>query len=349
MIGLFCSTSLLSEVTGGGKVSIHEFNALKEVCEEIDYFHRGSIAGDHPLDALVASVISREYDLAYLNGGPWGETVRKVKSLNPDAKIATGVPAHNIELSIEAHTNLGIDYGKFYPHMVDPIKLLENVRHNTESDLVVYSSNQAKEYFAKRFNMTNEGIVIYHGCDIPKEVPSLPEGFDVGYIGAWGPDKGVKYLIDAWNQLNYDDSTLRFFGSGSKQNRQWLESVATAGCYHLYGKYDDLPEIMPKFHLGVFPTVTEGFNLGALECMAYGKPVVVTMGAGVREIVENGVEGRVLPIMDSAGIAEAIDFYKRNPQEVVRHGVAAREKAKKYSWQEIERQYQDKFKELLEK
>ena len=90
MLGLFASTSLLSEVTGGGKVSVHEFNALKEVCEEIDFFHRGSVNVDHPLDVLVASVLSRSYDIAYLNGGPWGETVRKIRELNPDAKIVSG-------------------------------------------------------------------------------------------------------------------------------------------------------------------------------------------------------------------------------------------------------------------
>lgn len=349
MLGLFASTSLLSEITGGGKVSTHELNALKGICEEIDFFHRGSVNVDHPLDVLVASVLNRKYDIAYFNGGPWRETARKVKELNPEAKLVSGVPAHNIELSREEHERLGIDYSNVYPHMADPKLLREHVNHIIESDLVVYSSNQAKEYLVKRFNLENESIVIPHGCDTPDDVPSIQDGFNVGYIGSWGPDKGVKHLIDAWNQLDYDDSTLFFFGSGSKENRVWLESVATAGRYHLYGKYWDLPEIMPKFHVGVFPTVTEGFNLCALECMIYGKPVVVTEGAGVSELITDGVEGRVLPIRDSEKIAEAIEHYKSNPDEIVNHGVAARKTASKYNWLDIERRHQDEFRRLLNK
>jgi len=140
---------------------------------------------------------------------------------------------------------------------------------------------------------------------------------------------------------------LYFFGSGSKQNKVWLEAVATAGRYHLYGKYEDLSEIMPKFRVGVFPSVTEGFNLCAIECMAYGKPVIVAEGAGVSEIITDGVDGQVLPIRDSGGIAESIDYYKRNPQEITSHGIAARKKAGKYGWDKIERQYVELFQGLL--
>jgi len=44
--------------------------------------------------------------------------------------------------------------------------------------------------------------VIPHGTTIPKEVKPLPSDYTVGYLGALGPDKGVLYLILAWDFAN---------------------------------------------------------------------------------------------------------------------------------------------------
>jgi UDP-glucose:(heptosyl)LPS alpha-1,3-glucosyltransferase len=48
----------------------------------------------------------------------------------------------------------------------------------------------------------------------------------------------------------------------------------------------------------VFPTTYDAFGMVALEAMASGLPVFCTDRAGAAELIENGVDGRVLPLSD---------------------------------------------------
>jgi glycosyltransferase involved in cell wall biosynthesis len=57
----------------------------------------------------------------------------------------------------------------------------------------------------------------------------------------------------------------------------------------------------------VLPSDIEGFGLTVLEAWRYGKPVVVSRGCGVAEIVHDGVNGYVFPSGDDARLAERLD------------------------------------------
>lgn len=347
MRGLFATTALISEKSGGGKVSAHELKALDEFCDEVDYFDLGSttlerLSSVWQQDQIVADTIKRSYDIAHFNGNPWRETVTKLRRLNPTVKIVSSVPAHDLEESVAEHHRLGINYEQHYPHMIRQWD--EFTEHIRESDVVVYPSNYSKDYLVKRMGLTNRAEVIFHGCDLPKdslesEMFAPQRIFNIGYIGAWGPDKGIKYLVEAWSELDYDDSTLYFFGQGSRDMRAYLVPLATGGKYHLYGGFYDCSEIMQKFCIGVFPSVTEGFGISILECMAWGKPVITTVGAGASELIQYSEQGYVVDIRNSHEIAKAIDYYKTHPDRIMLDGKSAREKSKQFTWDKIEEKY----------
>jgi glycosyltransferase involved in cell wall biosynthesis len=97
----------------------------------------------------------------------------------------------------------------------------------------------------------------------------------------------------------------------------------------------------------VQPSVTESFGIPVLEAMAHSRPVIVTNGAGVSELVEDGKEGFVVPIRSASAIAEKIQYFFENPQEIKRMGRNARAKAEKYTWARVENKYRNLIKDLL--
>jgi glycosyltransferase involved in cell wall biosynthesis len=54
----------------------------------------------------------------------------------------------------------------------------------------------------------------------------------------------------------------------------------------------------------VLPTMSDGFALTQLEAMTFGMPVIATRRCG--EVVEDGVDGLIVPAGDSEALAGAI-------------------------------------------
>ena len=73
-------------------------------------------------------------------------------------------------------------------------------------------------------------------------------------------------------------------------------------------------------------TGDEPFTLTIPEAMAAGLPVVATATGGTVEIVEEGVNGLLVPPHDPAAMADGIRSYLDNPEQARRHSQAALER-----------------------
>jgi len=318
----------------------------------VDVFDRSIVKSlNQPFfgDFVLSNRIFDSYDIAHFNGNPFGKTLTALKYFNPDIKIVSAVPAHNLEVSIEEHERYGINYAQHYPHMVDPEQWEKYTHHIVNSDLVIYPSKISRDYLVEKLQLKNESKVIPHGCVPPKTIPSLPERFSVGYIGATGPDKGLRYLTEAWSQLDFTEEKLTFYGAASSGASYWIQNYSRGGNFVLHGYYTDLDEIMGGISVGLFPSVTEGFGICILECLAYGRPVITTEGAGASELIKNGKEGFIVPIRDSDAISEKIKWFKDNPDEIKAMGDEGRKTAEQYTWSRAEDAYFDAYWELVVK
>jgi glycosyltransferase involved in cell wall biosynthesis len=342
--GFFATTANLSTSGGGDVVSLHESNALTKFCDSVHVISARDVPEEtrrNPFawDFYVSLLISRRYDIAHFNGHPFYRTINALKYYNPDIKIVTSVPAHNLEHSIEEHHKLGIDYESLYPHMIGE-RFYEYASQEYMADAVVYPSKYSMDYLSKRLGLTNRQLIIPHGVDTPSKYPSYPTIPSVGYIGAWGVDKGITYLLDAMKHLPRSNLTL--YGKQCENVRVSLPNVQT------YGGYKNLDEIMSKISFGVFPSATEGFNLPALECMAYGRPIIISDGAGFAEYVTNGVNGLVVPRCNIPVLVESIKYLEDNPDVVARMGAKAYEFSKLLQWCDVEVEYIKLYTELFQ-
>jgi len=254
-------------------------------------------------------------------------------------------PAHALEDSIREHEELT---GQPYPYAHNTDPQLRDVlwSHMRNADAVITPSKGSADWIQDNIH-PKRVVIISHGVDYPVK-PYYPEKFgNAGYIGAWGPDKGLKYLIQAWSRLNYPDSTLIFFGRESERMDSFIRHFARGGRYHIYGRYESLDEVMPLFSVLIHPSVSEGYGMTVPEAMAYGKPVVVSTGTGSSMYVEDGVNGFTFKPRDVETLAAKIDDLKLNFTRYSEVGKRARETAWKLTWDKIREQYVKLYEELI--
>src|SRR5262249_33665553 len=70
-----------------------------------------------------------------------------------------------------------------------------------------------------------------------------------------------------------------------------------------------------------------GISNTVLEAMATGLPVVATRVGGNPELVEEGINGLLVPRQDPAALAAAISTYLEDPHLAAVHGRSSRQRA----------------------
>lgn len=288
--------------------------------------------GYYPLNPFMwdysTSLKVKQADIAFFNGAPFSSTV---KVINPSSVIVD-IPAHNLELSIEEYERWIGEYP--HKHMIDPFLWPMYCDFIINADLIICPSRMSADYVKHNPGTRARVIVIPHGTDLP-EVKPMPDEFKVGYLGADGTDKGVIYLLKAWAGLMYRDSELLLAGGGwgNLLSRQAQALFQKGQKVNILGFIENVSHFYNQISVYVQPSVTEAFGIPCLEAMAHGRPVIVTEGAGVSELVKNGVEGFVVPIRDGGAIADSIDWFKNRPEKVREMGQKARLKAENYTWE----------------
>jgi len=91
----------------------------------------------------------------------------------------------------------------------------------------------------------------------------------------------------------------------------------------------DMPSVMAALDVLVLASTSpEPFGRVLIEAMAAGKPVVATDGGAVREIIDDGVHGLLVPPGDETALAQAIVHVLTHHELAAAMGLSGRERAK---------------------
>jgi glycosyltransferase involved in cell wall biosynthesis len=126
-------------------------------------------------------------------------------------------------------------------------------------------------------------------------------------------EKGVFELLAAARASTAAGSTFRLLIAGdlypenpSSLTPADLETLrGTPGVEYL-GHVDDMPALLARTDIVVLPSYREGTPRILVEAAAAGKPIVATDIAGCRGVVEDGVNGLLVPVRDVPALADAL-------------------------------------------
>jgi glycosyltransferase involved in cell wall biosynthesis len=165
-----------------------------------------------------------------------------------------------------------------------------------------------------------ELVVVPNGVELPESVgePATPP--HVLFVGRLSEEKGIPELLEATDGLPrvvVGDGPLR----ESVPDAIGFVPPAELGAYY------------ERAAVVVCPSRREGYGVVAREAMAYGRPVVACDVGGLRDVVEDGVTGILVPPHDAGSLRTALLRLLEQPGERRRLGAAARERIRaRSSW-----------------
>jgi len=135
-----------------------------------------------------------------------------------------------------------------------------------------------------------------------------PSGVTVGFVGAIYPYKGLHVLLDAFRLVEVP-CELALLGPADRRYLRFLQLQAEvcANKVSFLGFHEDVEAFMQRIDVLVVPSIAlESFSMVILEAMKHRKPVICSSFGGMKEVVEDGVTGLVVPAGDKAALADAM-------------------------------------------
>jgi glycosyltransferase involved in cell wall biosynthesis len=151
------------------------------------------------------------------------------------------------------------------------------------------------------------------------------------FVGRINQRKGIKYLLQALAQFTPEEVQLTVCG----RVVDGLELFAGLGAQvevRASVSESELVQAYQAADLFVFPSVAEGFGQVLLESLACGLPILSTTHTAAPDLIEDGVQGFIVPPRRPDLLAGRIRWAFENREELARMGERARRRAEYFTW-----------------
>lgn len=165
-----------------------------------------------------------------------------------------------------------------------------------------------------------------------KRRASYEGGLRVGFAGRFDPGKGLQHLIHAFAKLKQtgNKARLRLAGAGPLENevKQLCSEMGIGDVVEFCGALCDMASFYAGLDAFVLPSFSEGLPMTLIEALAMGCVPVVSDVGGVREVLDDGVEGYIVPPGDENELARALITLAEQPELRARMARAGRKRAR---------------------
>jgi glycosyltransferase involved in cell wall biosynthesis len=208
--------------------------------------------------------------------------------------------------------------------------------------------------------------LVYNGVELRQEkdagddnegfwsrLPANRQGVTIiGSVGRLHKVKGHEYLLRAFAALSkdYPDMLLLIVGDGQeRRNLQDLALQLGIGSKVIFAGFcQTTREILDTMNIFVLPSLNESFPNALLEAMAAGLPCIATSVGGVREVIENGIDGLLVPPANVSMLENAIrSLLNGSDQHLNEIRERARRKASLFTKERMVKQVESVFEEAL--
>ncbi|NOZ09833.1 MAG: glycosyltransferase family 4 protein [Gammaproteobacteria bacterium] len=175
-----------------------------------------------------------------------------------------------------------------------------------------------------------------HNCDrqwFESEFPIPPQAKVCAVIAQLITRKGHRYLFKAFREISetIPNCHLLVFGKGPLENKlkEQCHHLGIEHQVHFLGFRKDLMRCLCCVDVVIHPAELEGLGVSLLQAAAAGVPIVATTTGGIPEIVHHEINGYLVPVGDTRGLAKHV-INLLNDTQLARHlGLAGREIASK--------------------
>lgn len=210
------------------------------------------------------------------------------------------------------------------------------------ADEIIVLSKNVQDYFKTTYN--RDTVYIPNGVGKPVIRPAhriegiwgLEKDSYVLFVGRIVPEKGIKYLVEAWNEI-LTDKRLVIVGDSSDTDDYVKEVKSLAGDNVLFAGFQDGPvleELFSNAYIYVLPSDVEGMSLSLLEAMSYGNCCLVSDIPECAEITQDNAV--VFRASDEVDLNSKLQILLTNPEEVDRLKKATSEYIyKRFNWDDV--------------
>ncbi len=229
-------------------------------------------------------------------------------------------------------------------------------RPQNATAFVAVSEGVAEELRTHLPAIAGSVVTIHNGVDTdafapaqdPGEVQALRASFGVpvealvaAFVGSEWERKGLEPAIRALGAA--PGWELAVAGDGDRERYQGLADAAGVGDrVHWLGVRSDVERVYRMADAFVLPSSYETFSLVSFEAAASGLAVLACPVSGVRELIEDGVNGYLITRQPET-IAARLRALAEDPELRARLGAAARASALSYSWSRMVAEHRELY------
>jgi len=208
---------------------------------------------------------------------------------------------------------------------------------------IIAISQAVREYMIKQQNYDSEKLVVfYNAVDLSDFNPQYQRkatednnGYMIGSVGHLHPQKGHDVLIKAFALVAKECPRAKLVIAGDGDLRTYLQKLVSQlrmeGNVAFLGvqEHSQVINILGYIELFVLASNWEGFGIAIIEAMAMAKPVIATKVEGIKEVVDDGYTGLLVPPNQPEVLAEKILYLMKKPELAKIMGERGRRKVEK--------------------
>jgi len=189
------------------------------------------------------------------------------------------------------------------------------------------------------------------GRDVRAELGIAAGAPVVGLVAMLRPQKAIDVLLEATALLRERFPDVRVVIVGDGSDRPLVEArISALGIGEqvvLPGQRDDITDLVASFDVATLCSDFEGTPLALLEYMEAARPIVATRVGGVPDLVDDGVEARLVPPRDPAALAAALGDLLADREDAAALGARARERRAEFGIDAAAARVGDLYEELF--
>jgi len=225
------------------------------------------------------------------------------------------------------------------------------------ADHIMVPTEFARQTFLVRGFPEKKIIKIPYGVDLKefrKKKSNKKKGllFRIIYTGTLSIRKGVLYLLKSFEELNLKNSQLLMIGNVDSEIKLKINKYRSNKkiVFKKSISQSKLSEQYSSSNVFITCSIEEGLSMVQLQAMSCGLPIICTPNSGGDEIVDNGIDGFILPIRDIKELKKKILYLYNNQSICFEMGIRAQKKIKdSFSWETYGKNVISTYQKLLKK